>query len=85
MMLMSRNNDVYCAMKIVFFVGLQLFLIINSSYGQQDVVGTDVCSCQPLEYVFKLDLSLSCRDSTINNTILLPGISGVASVEVPRT
>lgn len=71
---MSRNNEFYCTMKIVFFVGLQLFLIINSSYSQ-DVVGTDVCSCQPLEYVFKLDLSLSCMDSSINNTIVLPGIS----------
>jgi hypothetical protein len=60
---------------LLFFI----LCTISPSFGQ-DVVGTDVCACQPTVYELTFDLSLSCSDNTINGTIILPGLNGVNCV-----
>jgi len=39
----------------------------------QDIIGTDVCACQPSDYTFTLNFALNCADRSIMN-----GVNGVS-------
>jgi hypothetical protein len=44
----------------------------NDLFVTSQIIGTDICACQPSTYQLILNLSLSCSDTTVENTI--PGI-----------
>jgi hypothetical protein len=56
--------------RVPFLVFTVLSLSIGVVYGQ--IIGTDLCFCQPATYELKLNFSLVCADSSINNST--PGI-----------
>lgn len=81
-MMLRNNYGSHCTtMLMAFFFVLQLICRINLSYGQEIVVGVDVCACQPIVYELTFDLSMSCSDNTINNTELLPGINDTNCIQ----
>jgi len=51
-----------------------LAVIISEQSTSAQLVGTDICACQPSVYKFKLNFSLSCIDTTVEG----PGITETA-------
>lgn len=62
----------------IFFLQVAILLLIleclcSTAYGQ--VIGTDLCFCQPAVYKLQLNFSIQCPDSTVSNST--PGIVGI--------
>ena len=51
-----------------------LAVIVSEKSAAAQLVGTDICACQPSVYTLKLDFSLVCPDSTVAG----PGINSTA-------
>jgi hypothetical protein len=64
---------------LLFVIQLLWLTMFDRVYGQE-MIGTDICFCQPTVYEFTIDLSLSCNVSSMNNTVLLPGINETSCI-----
>jgi hypothetical protein len=64
------RTSIYSIVSLILLSILKDDTILMTTYGQ--IVGTDICACQPVTYELILNLSLSCPDSTVVDTI--PGI-----------
>jgi len=65
-------------MKSLLYTLLASFVVIAPTSSQ--LVGTDICACQPSVYKFKLDFSNVCPDGTVEG----PGITETTCIVVTR-
>lgn len=55
-------------------IRLLALLSVSGVHAQFEVIGSDICHCQPDSYSFRFDLSNSCLSSTV---LVAPGIEDV--------
>ena len=57
-----------------------LLTVLGTNSATAQLIGTDICACQPSVYRFKLDFSLICNDNTVEG----PGITETACIVETR-
>lgn len=78
----DASKSVICSVLCMLVLSTiqQTYYVVNGQGGE--IIGTDICFCQPVTYKIRLDFALECPDSTVNNTI--PGILEVSCLVESR-